>query len=468
VGNLSGGGDTVRIACVGGGPAGLYFALLMKVREPGHDITIFERNVADSTCGWGVVFWDDLLEKFYSNDPTSAREIDQAAFRWVNHVVDVQGKRVLHAGGGGYSINRQRLLGILAGRAQALGVHIEFDQELMAPSQLPEADLIVACDGVNSRTRLEAGRFQTDVRLGSNKYIWLGTGKVFESFTFPFVHTDSGWVWAHAYGSDAESSTFIVECSSETWTGLGFDTMPPHDGLSLLEKLFERHLDGHQLIGQVPDGNAPWLNFRTVTNQRWYEGKTVLAGDAAHTTHFTIGSGTKLAIEDVITLAENLQHHGKLQPALQSYERQRQAALLQPQSHARLSAQWFENVSRYIDLKPHQFSTLLHGRGSPLLPHLPPHVYYRLHQATEEVTLLRKLRRWVGPKAKAIYSRRKPVQPGDGSATRKCFKRMKLRPGCGYFSCAQASWAQLRFLRGSPCSEPRRLWPIRSCHLSSR
>ena len=362
----------MRVACVGGGPAGLYFALLMKLREPGHDITIFERKAAGSTDGWGVVFWDDLLDKLYSSDPRSAREIDQAAFRWVNQVVDVQGKQVVHANGRGYGINRQRLLDILADRAQDLGVQIKFDQEVMAPSQLPEVDLIVACDGVNSRTRLEAGSFQTDMHLGSNKYIWLGTGKVFESFTFPFVHTDSGWVWAHAYGIDAESSTFIVECSSETWTGLGFDTMPPQDGLSLLEKLFERHLDGHQLIGQFPDGNAPWLNFRTVTNQHWYEGKNVLAGDAAHTTHFTIGSGTKLAIGDVIALAENLQHHGKLELALESYERQRQAALLQPQSEARLSAQWFENISRYIDLKPHQFSTLLHGRGSPLLPHLPP------------------------------------------------------------------------------------------------
>ncbi len=396
----------MRVACVGGGPAGLYFALLMKLREPGHDITIFERSVAGSTYGWGVVFGDDLLEKLYRSDPRSAREIDQAAVRWVNHVVDVQGERVPHAGSGGYSINRQRLLDILAGRARGLGVHIEFDREVMAPSQLPEVDLIVACDGVNSRTRLEAGRFQTDVRLGSNKYIWLGTDKVFESFTFPFVHTDSGWVWAHAYRIDAESSTFIVECSSETWTGLGFDTMPPQDGLSLLEKLFERHLDGHRLVGQVRgDVNVRWSNFRTVTNQRWYDGKTVLTGDAAHTTHFTIGSGTKLAIEDVIALAENLQHHGQLKLALQSYQRQRQAALLQPQSEARLSAQWFENVSRYIDLKPHQFSTLLHGRGSPLLPYLPPHLYYQLHQATEKVTVLRELRRRVGPKARAIYSR---------------------------------------------------------------
>jgi 2-polyprenyl-6-methoxyphenol hydroxylase-like FAD-dependent oxidoreductase len=398
---------------MGGGPAGLYFALLMKLRNPGHDITIFERSVDTSTYGWGVTLEGDLLETLYRSDPKSARAIDQAAFRWVNHVVDVQGEQVLDARRGGCSIRRQRLLDILARRAGGLGVHIEFDQGVMALSQLPEVDLIVACDGVNSRTRLDAGRFQTNVQLGSNKYMWLGTDKVFDSFTFPFVHTGSGWVWGYAYGIDAESSTFIVECSSETWTALGFDTMPPQDGLSLLEKLFERHLDGHQLIG-----NTPWLNFRTVTNQHWYEGKTVLAGDAAHTTHFTIGSGTKLAIEDVIALAENLQHHGKLELALESYERQRQAALLQPQSEARFSAQWFENVPRCIGLKPHQFFTLLRERSSPLLPRLSPQLYYQLHQATEEVTVLRELRRRVGPKARAIYSRRKPVQSCDGFTTR--------------------------------------------------
>jgi 2-polyprenyl-6-methoxyphenol hydroxylase-like FAD-dependent oxidoreductase len=176
-------GDNMRIACVGGGPAGLYFSLLMKLCDPGHDITIFERNAADSTQGWGVTFGPDLLKELHRHDPESAQEIHQAALCQFDQVVDVHGERMLHHGSGVYGINRQRLLGILADRARGLGVHIEFDREVMTSSQLPAADLIVACDGVNSRMRLEAGGFQTDVRLGGNKYLWLGTSKVFESFT---------------------------------------------------------------------------------------------------------------------------------------------------------------------------------------------------------------------------------------------------------------------------------------------
>lgn len=398
----------MRIACVGGGPAGLYFALLLKLREPRHDITIFERSAPGATRGWGVVFWGDLLEKLYSADPESAREIEQASFPWDKQVVDVRGEQVLSGASRGYGIRRQRLLDILARRALGLGVHIEFDHEVMAPSQLPEADLIVACDGVNSRIRHETtGISATDVHLGSNKYIWLGTDKVFESFTFPFVQTDSGWIWAHAYGVDAESSTFIAECSADTWTGLGFGAMPANDCLSLLEKIFERHLDGHQLIGQTSgETNVQWLNFRTVTNKKWYDGKTVLAGDAAHTTHFTIGSGTKLAIDDAISLADNLQRHAEPKAALEAYEKERQAAVLPPQIAARLSAQWYENIPRYIDLKPQQFCTLLRRRRSPLLPHVSPRLYYWLYPTSSEVPALRSLRRWAGPKVVKIYGRR--------------------------------------------------------------
>ncbi len=376
--------------------------------------------MAGSTYGWGVVFWEDLLEEFRANDVESAREIEETAFRWVNQVVDIQGRRALHAGGHGYSINRRRLLDILAGRAERLGVHTHFEEEVTDPFQLSDVDLIVACNGANSQLRrLGAERFQTEVHLSRNKYIWLGTNKVFDAFTFPFVHTDCGWIWAHAYGIDAQSSTFIVECSTETWTGLGFDTMTAHDSLAVLENIFERPLGGHSLFGRVrANANVPWLNFRTVTNKHWYDEKTVLMGDAAHTTHFTIGSGTKLAIGDAIALAEHLQRHGELATALASYENERRAALLPLQSEAHFSAQWFENISRYIDLEPHQFLALLRERRSPLLPHLSPQLYYRFHQVMEEVSILREIRKRVGPKARALYSRRRAALPNNGPRDR--------------------------------------------------
>ena len=389
----------MRVACVGGGPAGLYFALVLKLREPRHDITVFERSAPGEARGWGVVYWCGLLEKLYSTDPESARAIEQASFGWDKMVVDVQGEQVLYPPSQGYGIKRQRLLEILARRALAAGVHIEFEHEVTAPSQLPECDLIVASDGVNSRIRNETKGFQTDVQLGRNKYIWLGTDKIFEVFTRHFVHTASGWLWsgAHAYGANtsAEWSTFTVECSAETWAGLGFDTMPHEDCLALLEKIFERPLDGHQLIGQTSgETSAQWLNFRTVTNKHWHDGKTVLAGDAAHTTHFTIGSGTKLAIEDAITLADNLQRHGEVKAALEAYERERQAAITGAQIGARLSAQWYENVDRYIGLQPRRFATLLRRRRSPLLPHLPPRLAYWLYPTSREIPGLRRLGKW--------------------------------------------------------------------------
>ena len=396
---------------MGGGPAGLYFALLMKLHDPGHDITVFERSAAGSAHGWGVTFGGDLMVKFHENDAGSAREIDQAAFRWTNQVVDVHGGQAHYAGGDGYSIQRQRLLRILADRARSLGVRTELGREVESSSQLPDADLIVACDGVNSRLRHESGKFRPDVRLSGNKYIWLGTDKIFESFLYSFVRTDSGWIWAYAYPVDTESSTFIVECLPGTWTGLGFDVMPLRDSLILLEKLFDRHLDGHHLVGHSGDGvGARWLNFRTVTNQSWHHGKIVLAGDAAHTSHYSIGWGTKLAIEDVIALADSLRCHASLPTALESYERQRQAALVRPASDARFSAQWFENIGRYIDLKPEQFAMLLHGRRSPLLAHIPPKIYCQLLSATEEITVLQQLRKRVAPWAKAVYGRRMLTQ----------------------------------------------------------
>jgi len=416
----------VRIACVGGGPAGLYFSLLMKRRDPGGDVTVFERSKANVTYGWGVTYGQTLLEKLYGNDPESAGEIERASLAWRDQVIHFRGERLVFAGGDAYNINRQRLLDILAARAAGLGVNIQYGHEVPSAAELGQADLIVAADGVNSRIRTESGTFRPDIRLGRNKYIWLGTDKVFESFTFLFVQTDSGWVWAHAYGVDSSSSTFVVECSGQTWAALGFDTMSSQEALAVLERLFRNYLGGHRLVGQVPGGTpAQWLNFRNVSNRCWHDGKIVLAGDSAHTTHFTVGLGTTLAIEDVIVLADSLVRHDDTESALRSYETQRQAELERVLSEAGCSGQWFENVDRYAGLKPNQFSVLLHARRSPLVRLLPPLLCYQLHQATESITALHELRSRMGPVAKVIYGRRRRAKgTGDRAVTRAAVPKL--------------------------------------------
>jgi 2-polyprenyl-6-methoxyphenol hydroxylase-like FAD-dependent oxidoreductase len=402
----------VRIVCVGAGPAGLYFALLAKQRQPRHEITVLERNAADSSYGWGITFWDDLIDTLQRNDPESAQMIVDSTSRWYFQRVEVQGKSPVQAECLGYTISRQRLLDILTERARDLGVRVEFERPVMAPAELPEADLIVACDGVNSRLReLDSERFATKIDIGRNRYIWLGTEKLFEGFTFAFVHTDYGWMWCFAYGSDGQSSTFIVECPPEVWTGLGLDVMSADDSLATLGKLFEYQLDGHPLIGKFRSGaGLPWHNFSSLTNEHWYADKTVLMGDAAHATSFTIGCGTTSAMKDAVALAGELQQHADLHAALEAYEKERKTGLLLPQSDARYSAQWFENVPRYIDLEPDQFFTLLVERRSPLLPRLAPLLYLRLYRAMQETAVLRQLRKRVGPAATAIYSRRKVSQ----------------------------------------------------------
>ena len=387
----------MRISCVGGGPAGLYFAILMKLQDPGHEVTVFERDPAGLTYGWGVVFWGDLLAKLHDGDPQSAREISEGSFRWEDQVVHVQGKGTAHLSGHGFSTSRQRLLDILAKRAMDLGAQVQFEREVEGLSQLADSDLIVACDGVNSRLRrLHADQFKTDVKVGRNKYVWLGTSRVFDSFTFPFVETAAGWIWFHAYGFSGDTSTCIIECSPETWTGLGLDRLGTDEGIKLLEKTFERYLDGHPLMSRTRDPDkTPWLNFWTVTNERWHHDNIVLMGDSAHTTHFTIGSGTSLAIEDAIGLAAKLHQHQDPRSALDEYASERQAALLGPQRHARYSARWFENVPRYTGLEPSQLAVLLDHRFSRLLAHMRPRGYWRLYTAARRPAALRRLRRWV-------------------------------------------------------------------------
>jgi anthraniloyl-CoA monooxygenase len=401
----------VKTVCVGAGPAGLYFALLMKQHEPRHEITVLERNAAGSAYGWGITFWDDLLDTLRENDPESAQMIIDSTSGWRIQRVDIQGKPPVKTHGHGYTINRQRLLDILTQRARDLGVRVEFERPVTSLAELPDADLIVASDGVNSRVRgLDPERFGPKFHIGRNRYIWLGTDKVFDEFTFAFIHTDFGWIWGTAYGVDDHSSTFVVECSPEVWTGLGLDVMPADDSLEVLAKLFECQLDGHALMGKHRSGSGlPWRNFRSLSNEHWYADKTVLMGDAAHATHFTVGCGTTLAMRDAVALAQKLQCNADLHTAFEAYEKERKAELLLPQSEAHLSAEWFENIPRYIDLEPSQFSDLLVERRSPLLPRLAPVLYLRLHRALE-TAVLRELFKRVGPAAMTMYSRRKVGQ----------------------------------------------------------
>ncbi|MEV8633870.1 FAD-dependent monooxygenase [Streptosporangium sp. NPDC051023] len=383
----------MKIVCVGGGPASLYFSILMKRVDPSHDITVYERNPAGSTYGWGVTYWDELLNGMYRADAESARVISESSVSWDSWVVHVGDHTTMtvHDGEGGFGIGRRRLLGILAEQACSLGVNIEFEREITAEEEVAGADLVVAGDGVNSVLReRHADHFGTKVEVGRNIYIWLGTTKVFDGFTFAFVETEHGWIWCYGYGFSEDHSTCVIECSPDTWRGLGFDQANEADSLALLEKLFVRMLDGHPLIGRAhPDGSAHWLNFHTLTNRTWYRDNLVLLGDAAHTTHYSIGAGTALALGDAAFLVDALHGDARLQPALACYERKRRPAIRRTQRAARYSARWYEDLTRYISLPPPQMFALLGDRHSRLLPHVPPRVYYRIAQAAEWLDSLR-------------------------------------------------------------------------------
>jgi 2-polyprenyl-6-methoxyphenol hydroxylase-like FAD-dependent oxidoreductase len=369
----------VRIACVGAGPAALYFSVLAKLRHPEHDIVVSERRSAESAYGWTITSHPNFLLELYSHDPETARAIEQAAQLCRDRFVHIGGYRVVpdkcHEF---YNINLPQLVSILAERARQLGVRIQYDDEILSASQLPEADLIVAADGMNSTIRDEIGTFDTKTELTHDKYIWLGSDRPTSAFTYCFVETDYGWIWGASYGVRSELSAFVVHCSPETWAGLGFDVMPIRDSLAALEGLFKDVLEGHSLIAQ---SHARWRSFRSVSNRRWYDGNVVLIGDSAHTTHFSIGQGTTLAIKDAIALAGNLDRHDTLESAFQSYERQRQADIKRARAQARFSAQWFTNITRYTTLEPSEFATLLMcARSSRLLPLIPPHAYYLLRR----------------------------------------------------------------------------------------
>ncbi|MER5548110.1 FAD-dependent monooxygenase [Streptomyces sp. NPDC001130] len=377
---------------MGGGPAGLYFSIAAKLRDAGHEITVIERDPPEATYGWGVVYWNDLLDILHRTDPESARAVSAGSVLWQQQEIRLHGGRhdgTAYFGGYGYSMGRAALLDVLTRRARALGVDVRHGQKLDDPAELPEADLIVAADGANSRIRQHrVEHFGTRVETGRNPYIWLGTDRQFDSFVFDFEETPAGWIWFHAYPSiKGRISTCIVECSPQTWQGLGLDTLDTEDAVPLLEKIFHRALDGHSLISRSRGEPAKWQRFGHITNRTWVDGNVVLAGDAAHTTHFTLGSGTRLAMIDAIVLAHSLSRFPDLPTALREYDRHRRAELHTVQAGARSSMAWFEQLDDYLDRDPVSFAYAMSVRTGQQSPWK-----YQVHLATQ-IDVVRRARR---------------------------------------------------------------------------
>ena len=353
----------VKIACIGGGPAGLYFSILMKKADLRHDIAVFEKNRSDDTFGWGVVFSDATLAQLAQADAPSHAGIEASFQRW--HRIDIHFKgTTIACGGHGFAgIGRQRLLAILQARAAQLGVKLAFERSA-DDTDFADADLIVAADGVHSRTRDKyAAHFEPTLDVRRNRYLWLGTQRRLDAFTFAFEETEWGWFQLHAYRFDRDTSTFIVETREETWRAAGLDRAAREESLAFCERLFARQLDGHRLmVNAGHERGSAWLNFTRVQCKRWHHRNVVLIGDAAHTAHFSIGSGTRLAMEDAIALAQHLSADGSVADALDAYQARRQGEAQRLQSAARNRMEWFENVARYVRLEPLQFSySLLTG-----------------------------------------------------------------------------------------------------------
>ena len=365
----------MKVACVGGGPAGLYFAISMKLRDPSHDVTVYERNRAGDTFGWGVVFSDQTMDRLGENDPVSARVMIDELAHWDDiavHIDDgVRRADDRSTGHGFIGIGRKRLLDILQARARELGVTLAFETEVEPDSAfLAGNDLVVAADGLNSklRRRYEAS-FRPDIDTRRNYFVWLGTHQRFDAFTFLFKKTEFGWIWAHAYQFDEDTATFIVECSPETYERAGFATMSQAESCRLCEEIFADHLGGHKLMSNAGHirGSA-WIRFPRVMCHGWSHENVVLLGDAAHTAHFSIGSGTKLALEDAIKLAEVMSRPGidtrdGMAAALRDYQEERQLEVVKLQNAARNSTEWFENLDRYLAMDAKQFTYTLLTRS---------------------------------------------------------------------------------------------------------
>jgi len=366
----------MNIVCIGGGPAGLYFSLLMKKQNPAHQIVVVERNRPYDTFGWGVVFSDQTLGNLVGADEQSARAILQSFNHWDDIDIFFKGGKVTSGGHGFCGIGRKRLLNILQERCEELGVQLVFECDVENDQQLAasyQADLVIASDGLNSRVRKRyADTYRPQVEQRHCRFVWLGTRKKFDAFTFAFKETEHGWFQAHIYQYDGDTSTFIVETPEDVWRASGLADMSQQESIAFCERLFADQLDGHGLMSNASHlrGSAMWITFPRVVCEQWvhWDGATpvVLMGDAAHSAHYSIGSGTKLALEDAIELARCFARHDAVRPALAAYQQARAVEVLKIQSAARNSMEWFENVERYTAMEAPQFAYSMLTRSQRL------------------------------------------------------------------------------------------------------
>jgi anthraniloyl-CoA monooxygenase len=340
----------MKIVVIGAGPAGLYFAILMKKADRSRQVTVYERDGPDDTFGWGIVFSDQTFSYLRDSDEPSFHEIVSRCETWDNVDVVHRDQKISICGNRFSGIARLAFLKILQRRASELGVELRFHTNITDLTELPSCDLLVGADGANSRVRLRhASDFEPEVAPARNKYIWLGTSRLFHGLTLTFRETERGPFWAHSYKFSKALSTFIVECGPETWERAGFAGMTESQTCARLSAIFADDLQGAALL---TNNFVRWLNFTLVKNRRWYGDRVVLLGDALHTAHFSIGSGTKLALEDAIALAGALAEHPAVSDALPRFQAVRKPIVDRLQKAAVESLQWFENIERDLGLEP--------------------------------------------------------------------------------------------------------------------